>query len=98
MKKIQPIQSWLNGQSIEGTQLQLNAINVYLENSATFYYALFSENNIKLNEGNLFMEGKDYQDWQNDQYAWDWAATKLNLELLPEIIEEKEVILEPKTI
>jgi len=30
------------------------------------------------------MEGKDYQNWQNDQYAWDWAATKLNLEILPE--------------
>ena len=93
MKKIKSIQSWINGEPIKATQFQLNAINVNLETSANFYYALFSENNIKITEGNLFMDGKDYQDWQNDQYAWDWAATKLNLEILPEIIEEKEVIL-----
>jgi hypothetical protein len=93
MKKIKSIQSWINGQSIQATQFQLNANYVNLQISASFYYALFSEDNIKLYEGNLIMDGKDYQDWQNDQYAWNWAATKLNLELLPEIIEEKEVIL-----
>jgi len=93
MKKIKSIQSWFNGQLIQATKFRLNAINVNLENSATFYYALFSEDNIKITEGNLFMDGKDYQDWQNDQYAWDWAAIKLNLEILPEIIEENEVIL-----
>jgi hypothetical protein len=84
MKKIKSIQIWDNGGIIEATQLQLNAINVQLENSANFYYFLSSEDNIKLREGNLIMEGKDYQDWQTDEYAWEWAATKLNLELLPE--------------
>lgn len=84
MKKIKSIQIWDNGKLIEATQFKLNAVNVQLENSASFYYALFSENNDKIREGNLFMEGKDYQDWQTDQYAWKWAATKLNLELLPE--------------
>jgi hypothetical protein len=93
MKKIKPIQCWNNGKLIEATQFKLNAENVQLENSAVFYYVLFSDNYEILNDGNLNMEGKDYQDWQNDQYAWDWAAKKLNLELLPEIIEEKEVIL-----
>lgn len=87
MKKIKAIQSWINGKSIEATQFELKAINVNLETSANFYFALFSENGIKITEGNLFMDGKDYQDWQNDQYAWNWAATKLNLEILPEIIE-----------
>lgn len=84
MKKIKSVQSWVNGQSVEATQFQLNAINVQLENSANFYYALFTEDNIKLNEGNLYMHGQDYQDWKSDEYAWNWAATKLNLELLPE--------------
>ena len=98
MKKIKSIQIWFNGQKIEATQFKLNANNVNLENSANFYYALFSENQIQISEGTLFMEGKDYQDWQNDQYAWDWAAKKLNLELLPEVIEQKEVISQPKTI
>jgi hypothetical protein len=84
MKKIKSIQSWLNGQLIQATKFQLNANNVNLELSANFSYALFSEDNIFITEGNLIMEGKDYQDWQNDEYAWNWAATKLNLELLPE--------------
>jgi hypothetical protein len=98
MKKIKPIQSWINGQLIEATKFHLNANNVNLQLSASFYYALFSEDNIKITDGNLFMDGIDYQDWQTDEYAWDWAAKKLNLEILPEVIEEKEVILEPKTI
>jgi hypothetical protein len=98
MKKIKSIKSWVNGQEIEATKFQLSANNVYLENSANFYYSLFSEDKIKITEGNLIMNGKEYQDWQTDEYAWNWAATKLNLEILPEVIEEKEVILEPKTI
>jgi hypothetical protein len=87
MKKIKSVQIWDNGILIEATQFQLSAINVQLNNSASFYYSLLSDDNAKLREGNLCMDGKDYQDWQNDQYAWDWAATKLNLELLPEIIK-----------
>jgi hypothetical protein len=98
MKKIKSIQSWANGQLIQATQFRLYALNINLEISANFYYALFSEDNIEITNGNLYMDGKDYQDWQNDEYAWNWAAAKLNLELLPEVIEEKEVISQPKTI
>ena len=87
MKKIKSIQIWDNGKIIEATQFQLKAINVQLENSAIFYYILSSENNSMLREGNITMDGKDYQDWQTDEYAWDWAAAKLNLEILPEIIK-----------
>jgi hypothetical protein len=87
MKKIKSVQIWYNGAFVEATQLQLKAIDIVLENSATFYYGLISENNEQLSAGNLSMDGKDYQDWQNDQYAWDWAATKLNLEILPELIK-----------
>ena len=82
MKKIKPIQIWDNGKLIEATKFQLNAINVNLENSAIFYYGLFSEDNKQLSAGNISMDGKDYQDWQNDQYVWDWAAIKLNIELI----------------
>lgn len=84
MKKIKSIKSWINGQAIEATQFELTAINVNLENSANFYYGLYTDKGIKVADGNLFMDGKDYQDWQTDQYAWDWAATKLNIQILPE--------------
>ena len=87
MKKIKSLQIWNNGILIEATQFQLSAINVQLNNSASFYYSLLSENNNILREGNLYMDGKDYQDWQNDEFAWNWAASKLNLEILPEIIK-----------
>ena len=87
MKKIKSIQSWLNGQLIQATKFKLYANDVNLELSASFYYALFSEDNIIITDGNLFMDGTDYQNWQNDEYAWDWAATKLNLEILPEVIK-----------
>ena len=93
MKKIKSVKIWDNGILINATELKLNAINVQLENLAIFYYALYSENGMLLKEGNLNMDGKDYQDWQTDQYAWDWAASKLNLEILPEVIEENKVIL-----
>jgi hypothetical protein len=83
MKKIKTFQIWNNGILVEATKFQLKAISVELENSATFYYGLFSEDNVKLNEGNLFMDKNDYKGWEFDQYAWDWAATKLNLSLLP---------------
>ena len=98
MKKIKAFQIWNNGILVEATEFELRAVNVELENSATFYYGLFSEDNIKLNEGNLYMDKNDYKAWEFDQYAWDWAAKKLNLELLPEVIKENEVILQPKTI
>ena len=87
MKKIKSLQIWNNGILIEATQFQLSAINVQLNNSASFYYSLLSENNNILREGNLYMDGKDDQDWQNDEFAWNWAASKLNLEILPEIIK-----------
>ena len=87
MKKIKSIKNWINGEFIEATEFKLFAINVELENSANFYYALLSETNIIVSEGNIVMDGKDYQDWQNDEYAWIWAASKLNLEIIPEVIK-----------
>ncbi len=88
MKKIKPIQIWYNGNFVNATELNLKVINDDLISNAIFFYSLitFDENNmsIQLTFGNITMEGKDYQNWQQNQYAWDWAAKKLNLELLPE--------------
>ena len=84
MKKIKTISIWYNGQIVLGTIFDLNSINDNLSMNATFYYQIFSDNNIQLTEGNLIMEGKDYQDWNTNEYAYNWAAKKLNLEILPE--------------
>jgi hypothetical protein len=88
MKKIKAVQIWYNGNFINATELNLKVINDDLISNAIFYYSLttIDKNNmsIQLTFGNITMDGKDYQNWQQNQYAWDWAATKLNLELLAE--------------
>ena len=102
MKQIQPISIWYNGQMIAANILNMNSISDDLSTNATFYYQLFSATNFLLAQGNLTMNGFDYEEYSispdSNIYAYKWAATKLNLELLPEVIEEKEVISQPKTI
>lgn len=42
---------------------------------------------INLVQGNLTMDGQDYQDWDSttsaNEWAYNWAASKLNLVLIP---------------
>jgi hypothetical protein len=50
----------------------------------------------QLTQGNLTMQGQDYDDWQTNEYAYDWIAEQLNLTIVgdyvkPEV-EETEVI------
>lgn len=82
MKKIQPIQSWVNGKSVQATILNAYAINVALGVSATFYYNLVDSDLVGVAQGNLVMTGEAYQQWTVDQYAWDWIATQLNLTII----------------
>jgi hypothetical protein len=84
MKTIQPVSIWYNGQLQEAKVLNAYAVNVSLNESATFYYALYSLNpndtlGVQLAQGNLNMTGTDYQEWQQDSYAWDWVAGELNV-------------------
>ncbi len=79
MKTIQPVNVWHNGQNVEATRLNAYAVNVQFNTSATFFYSLISQDGVSLSEGNLIMEGVDYQEWEQDTFAWDWIAGKLNL-------------------
>ena len=81
MKKIQAIKIWYNGSFLDAVKMKLFAID-NIENSAIFNYSLFDINGVELSSGSLSMEGKDYEDWLQNQYAWDWAAKKLNIVLL----------------
>jgi hypothetical protein len=91
MKQIQPIDIWINGETKVAEFLNANGINVTLGVSATFYWQLFtkvtdSEGNEvageSLSQGNLLMDGEDYQNWNQDIFAWDWIATKLGLTII----------------
>lgn len=85
MKPIQPVSVWYNGQLVTATMLMLYIIHDNLETSAQFYWQLQTAENTGVAQGNLTMDGQDYIDWDTasdfNQYAWEWAAAKLNLTL-----------------
>lgn len=83
MKTITPISIWDNGTVQEASVLNTYAINVQLNNSAIFWWGLFStlDGQIanQLSQGNLTMSGEAYTQWTIDEYAWEYVATQLNL-------------------
>lgn len=103
MKTIQPVLIWDNGQNLEAKILNSYAVNVTLGTSATFYYALFAENegqvSTMLAQGNLNMTGEAYTQWTVDSYAWDWVAAQLNLTItgdyVPPVPPQPEPTPEP---
>jgi len=86
MKQIQPVSIWYNGVMILATILNMNSIEDNLTNVATFYWQLFSTDNIQLANGNLTMTGFDYDAYSSspdsNSYAYQWGATQLNLTLV----------------
>jgi hypothetical protein len=84
MKTIVATPIWDNGQTVEATILNAYAVNVTLGTSATFYYQLLSQTaegyvSQQVAQGNLSMTGEAYQEWNQDEFAWEWVATQLNL-------------------
>ena len=87
MKEIQPIQMWQNGQFVEAIYLNTWASNVTLGTSATFTYNLLDVAQQRLQDGSLNMTGEDYAKWGvNDQYAWEFVATSLNLTIIGDYV------------
>jgi hypothetical protein len=84
MKQIQPVVFPLN----IGTAIYLNLVGQSdnLVDSATFYYALLSDTENRITDGLLSMDGFDYQAYStspdSNAYAYDWAASKLNVTLV----------------
>lgn len=83
-KTIQPVNVWVNGQNKEAKILDSYGTRVQLSNSAQFYWALYAENvdgsqGEQLTQGNISMLGQDYQSWEQDEFAWDFIASNLNL-------------------
>jgi hypothetical protein len=58
-----------------------------LTNQAVFYYALFSDDLIKLVDGNITMNVPDYLiDWNTNDAAYNWAAAVLGLTITGDYI------------
>lgn len=100
--KIQPVSTWFNGEEQQANIFNLSIGYDNLETSAVFNYNLAIElpqpipdykqmYNILVN-GSLGIDGQDYIDWSaaSDANAWayQWAATKLNLTLIPNEVTE----------
>ena len=82
MVSINPVSIWSNGALKEATLLNLTCINDNLKDTATFYYQLMDTGQTGLANGNLTMDGKAYEDWIGNQYAYEWAAGQLNLTIV----------------
>jgi hypothetical protein len=87
MKQIQPIPTWVKGQSVTATIFNLNPIYGQLFKFTDFYYQLLDENMAIASEGNISLSGEDYQEWGNDDnYPYEWAAEQLNLTIIGDYI------------
>ena len=86
MKQIQPVVFPLN----LGTAVILNAycINDNLSTSATFYYALLSDSQSQLQQGNLTMTGEDYDNWATNDYAYEWVAEQIDVTIIGNFVTE----------
>jgi hypothetical protein len=84
MKTIQPVVFPLN----LGTATILNAycINDNLSTLATFYYALLSDNEGQLQQGNLTMTGTDYDNWATNEYAYEWVAQQIDVTIIGDYV------------
>ena len=90
MKTIQPVNIWANGVVKAATIFQLYGVSDNLKDSAVFFYALLDSSLVSLAQGNITMNGTDYENYQSNQYAWDWAATTLNLTITGDYIPTTE--------
>jgi hypothetical protein len=87
MKTIEPVKIWYNGQEVDATILIGFVFSDNLSDSAVFGYKICMPNPVLypntsptyLIEGSLNMSGQDYQDWDNNEYAYNWIANQLNL-------------------
>lgn len=82
MKKITAISIWLNGLNVDAVSILLHINYDNLIDTCTFYYALYSLEELKLIQGNITMDGEDYKNWQTDEDLNNWFSKKLNIKFL----------------
>lgn len=96
MKTIQDVQIWVDGTIKIAKVLNAFATNVNLNNNANFQYVLFSLNddetiNESISSNNIYMPTEDYLQWNQDEFAWDFVASSLNLvitgDYIPPVVE-----------
>jgi hypothetical protein len=83
MKSIQPINVWVDGATVQASQLTLFITFDNLETEAVFEYHLSDANNVSLIKGSFTISDGDYQLWgvsvDANTDAYNYAAALLNL-------------------
>jgi hypothetical protein len=86
MKTIQPVTSWINGQSVQAVILYAYVINDNLQTSASFFFTLLDDQQQNVTMGNLTMEGDAYTAYDSNEYAYNWVASQLNLTIIGDYV------------
>jgi hypothetical protein len=82
MKAIQPIQVWNEGKVQTATIFSLSCNSDNLSTTGQFQYQLLTNELTAINTGFLTMNGVDYDNWDSNEYAYEWAASQLNIILI----------------
>lgn len=82
MRAIKPISIWKQGVTTDATKLECFIIKDNLIDSATLSWNILSENIEVLGDGIIQIYGDDYVQWSDNDYAWNYIATKLGIEFI----------------
>jgi hypothetical protein len=84
MKVIQPKQIWDNGVTSTAVFIKMWSFYDNLVNTgfADFRYDLLDSAQNVVYSNQLKMSGSDYDNWTDNDYAYEWAATELGLVLV----------------
>jgi hypothetical protein len=87
MKVIEPVNIWNAGGSKEAIYFDLVCKYDDLKDYATFYYYLYASDmellaSVGGNQPALTMTGDIYFGWTDNEYAYDWAANELNINIV----------------
>jgi len=95
MKTISPVSIWQNGQNVQAIYLKAEVQADNLINYASFAYMLLDADFLNVNNGLVGISGKDYIDYQTNQYAWDWIASSLKLTIIGDYVSPVTIVEEP---
>ena len=97
MKEIQPFSFWASGKTLIASYLFLICNTDNLKDSAQFYWAFYDKigeiQGNKIAEGNITMTGADYEAWETNDFAWNWAANELGLTVILATIGEGPAVV-----
>jgi hypothetical protein len=82
MKTIQPKQIYYNGQMKSAVYFSLFSTYDNLNTYADFRYYLLDENQETIYAEQIKMEGTAYDNWTDNNYAYNWAASPEVLDLV----------------